>query len=419
MARQRRSAQRTSQGLTTRGRCLLAGGIAAIACAILLDERDLLRVGILAVALPLIAWLTVAGRSLTFTATYRADPQRLTPGASGTVELRLRNTGRRPSPAVSVTDRPVDGLTDGVRCTLPSLHPGATAIVRYGLVATRRGRFNVGDLTIRCGDPLGLCARTSSMRSAVDVVVLPQVVPLAGLPTSSGALTVGGAGAVGVSPGGDPDVRVRPYVSGDDVRTVHWRASARRGDLVVRTRQPTSHGSAAMIIDHRAVAHAGSGANSSLEIAITIAASVATQVLVHDFELTAMTHTGAVLARGTDVWDEVLLGLALLTPSETTEVTCGRPRAAALTVAVTGALTRPDVVRLTSTATAGRSVALILDVATWGKASGGSAVLSAWDAAALLRSSGWSTVVLRAGDDLDGAWRAAHARTVTPEEVAS
>ena len=38
--------------LTTRGRCLLAGGIAAAICAVLLDERDLLRVGIFAVIKP-------------------------------------------------------------------------------------------------------------------------------------------------------------------------------------------------------------------------------------------------------------------------------------------------------------------------------------------------------------------------------
>ena len=46
-----------SRGLTTRGRCLLAGGIAARVCALVLDERDLLRVGIFAAVLPLIAML--------------------------------------------------------------------------------------------------------------------------------------------------------------------------------------------------------------------------------------------------------------------------------------------------------------------------------------------------------------------------
>ena len=44
-------------GLTNRGRCVLAGGLATAACAPILNERDLLRVGVFAAALPLLALL--------------------------------------------------------------------------------------------------------------------------------------------------------------------------------------------------------------------------------------------------------------------------------------------------------------------------------------------------------------------------
>jgi len=44
-------------GLTTRGRCLIAAGVACAACAVVLDERDLLRIGALLIALPILSAL--------------------------------------------------------------------------------------------------------------------------------------------------------------------------------------------------------------------------------------------------------------------------------------------------------------------------------------------------------------------------
>ena len=57
----RRGARRGPTDLTTRGRCLLAAGFAAGVCAVVLNERDLLRVAAFVVALPLLAlWLARA-----------------------------------------------------------------------------------------------------------------------------------------------------------------------------------------------------------------------------------------------------------------------------------------------------------------------------------------------------------------------
>lgn len=415
-AQQRPGARRrhhpVERGLTTRGRCLVAGGLAAIVCAYLLDERDLLRVGVLAVALPLVALVAVFGRRTRLTAERRATPNRLYPGSAGAVELRISNAGMGRSRALLVSESPTEGLADGVRCVLPPLPSRASAVVRYRLHATRRGRFTIGDVSVRIGDPFGLCTLHQILPSSTDVLVVPLVTPLSGLPILSGRLSAAGDSAGSSSAGGDPDVRVRPYATGDDIRTIHWRASARRDDVVVRVRQPVSHGSATVVVDHRAGAHRGQSPDSSLEQAISLAASLGIHVLSGDYQLHLKSHTGAVIARGSDVSDDVLIGLAELDASPTASLGFNLASAAGMVIVVTGALTPRDIDHLVSTRPAGRRcLAFVMDTDDWADGPQRTAAeqLPAELAADLLRSGGWTTTVTHRGDDLAEVWR--HART--------
>lgn len=402
---------RPERGLTTRGRCLVAGGAAAIVCAYLLDERDLLRVGILAAALPIVALIVVLGRRTRLTAEHRATPNRLHPGSTGAVELRIGNAGAARSRSITVTDAPAPGLTEGVRCILPPLRPRATAVIRYRLRATRRGRFTIGDVTVRIADPLGLCAHRRTIPAGTDVLVVPLITPLAGLPAMSGMRSAAGDTAGASAAGGDPDVRIRPYAPGDDIRTIHWRASAKRDDLVVRARQPVSHGSATVVIDHRAAAHRGQPPDSSLEAAISLAASISAHILMNDYQLHLATHTGAVVASGGDVVDDVLVGLAELQADQTHAFAGAATHDAGVLIAVTGALTAHDVRRLVSSKrAAARGLAYVFDTAQWPASErskpGSPTALGAHEAAAALRSGGWTAVVAQRGDDPAALWQA-------------
>jgi uncharacterized protein (DUF58 family) len=412
MARRSRDASPAAplpeRGLTTRGRCLVAGGIAAIVCAYLLDERDLLRVGILAVALPLAALIVVFGRRTRLTAEHRATPNRLHPGSTGTVELRIGNAGVGRSRPIAITDESTPGLTEGVRCVLPPLRARSTAVVRYRLQATRRGRFTIGDVTVRSADPLGLSAHRRTIPAGTDVLVVPLITPLVGLPVMSGMRSAAGDSAGASTAGGDPDVRIRPYVAGDDIRTIHWRATARRDDLVVRTRQPVSHGSATVVIDHRAAAHRGEAPDSSLEDAVSLAASISVHILVNDYQLRLATHAGEVVASGGDVVDDVMVGLAELEADETQTFAGTAAHHAGMVIAVTGALTEQDVRRMVSIKAAGsRGLAFVFDAAQWSAGeSDPSWALPAESAASALRAAGWGALVARRGDDPAALWRA-------------
>jgi hypothetical protein len=82
---------------------------------------------------------------------------------------------------------------------------------------------------------------------------------------------------------GQDDVLVREYRQGDDVRRIHWRSTARWGDLMVRREEQAWDPSASIMLDSRASAHAGRGMENSMEWAISAAASIAIHFLDDGF----------------------------------------------------------------------------------------------------------------------------------------
>lgn len=388
------------RGLTTRGRSLVAGGLAAVICALLLDERDLLRVGVLAAALPLAAAAVIMGRRLRVRASHRVLPDRLHPGLAGSVELTLSNTGTLRTRPVEVTDQPVPGLTDGVRCLLPPLRAGSAAVVRYPLAARRRGRFTIGSVHLTIADPFGLFVSRRSLDAVAEVLVLPTVIPLSGIPPAAGARSAAAGATASGTTGGDPDARVRPYAPGDDIRTIHWSASARRGDLVVRTREPVSHGSAAVMIDHRAAAYRGEQADEALEMAVTLAASISLHLLAADHQLRLTGHGGEVIAAGNDIADDVLVGLADLVPDDRPLLAgaTGATGTPGLVIAVLGRCT-PAEARLIAAARprSARGIAFAIEAPSAAPSS----------TAVALRAAGWRVATVKPGDDPAAAWAAA------------
>src|SRR4051794_14634297 len=95
---------RALSGLTTRGRCLLAAGVAAAACSVILNERDLLRVAVFVVALPLLVAFFLSASRLRIGAGRTLRPDRVSVGAPGEVQLDLWRNGRLPAGEVLLED---------------------------------------------------------------------------------------------------------------------------------------------------------------------------------------------------------------------------------------------------------------------------------------------------------------------------
>src|SRR3954453_21666502 len=91
-------------GLTVRGRCLLAAGLAALVPGLVLHELNVTRVGVFLLVLPVVSYAMVARTRYRLTCTRRLDPVRVSLGSSSQVQLRLQKVSRLPTGVMLAED---------------------------------------------------------------------------------------------------------------------------------------------------------------------------------------------------------------------------------------------------------------------------------------------------------------------------
>lgn len=158
-------------------------------------------------------------------------PDRVERGRPALATLRVRNTGTRWQPAFAANDSAGD---DRQQVRIRRLAPAGEATYRYELPTNRRGRIEVGPLTLERTDPLGLAVNRLATGETATLWVHPKRhatrTVVAGRPRHH---HVGRTADDSLR--GSADLRdVRPYVVGDEVRHLHWKATARTGQLMVR-----------------------------------------------------------------------------------------------------------------------------------------------------------------------------------------
>lgn len=120
--------------------------------------------------------------------------------------------------------------------TLPA---GERRRLSTGVRPVRRGDLRSGPVTVRVEGPLRLAGRQLSVKVPSSIRVLPEFASRRHLPSRLARLReLDGRSAVQVRGAGSEFDSLREYVIGDDVRSIDWRASARRNDVVVRTWRP-------------------------------------------------------------------------------------------------------------------------------------------------------------------------------------
>ncbi|KAB1128432.1 DUF58 domain-containing protein, partial [Micromonospora sp. AMSO12t] len=203
--------------------------------------------------------------------TRSADPDRVARGEPAAMTLTVRNAGRLRAASLVAEDRCGDRA---VPVPLLRLRPGRDTTVRYEVPTARRGVVPVGPLRVTRRDPLGLVALARPYGGTVPVWVHPRVHPLNAVPTGAGRSLDGRVDKV---PHGSITFdSLREYVVGDELRRVHWRTSARVGELMVRENVDTSLPRIVVLLDNRAAAHPErlDGVAESFESACEAAASV-------------------------------------------------------------------------------------------------------------------------------------------------
>ncbi|MDN5920577.1 MAG: DUF58 domain-containing protein, partial [Pseudonocardia sp.] len=280
-----------------RGRCLLAGGAAMAVSAVVLDERDLVRIGLFVILLPLLALAFSLRAKRTLQVSRSLSPDRVPPGDTTTAGLRIAGGSLLGSLRIVDTVPDAAGPSDRhpPRFTVHRLGRRG-ARVTYPLSPQVRGAYRVGPLRGRATDPLGLAEFSSDLLDADRLLVLPTVVPLTGRPVVA-STALGRAADGGSRQGsGHPDVLIRPYQQGDEMRRVHWRSSARRDELMVRLDERPDPTGVTVLLDRRDDAHRGHGAASSLEYAVSLAASICVYLLGRRESVELITEDGAALA---------------------------------------------------------------------------------------------------------------------------
>ncbi|SDN07388.1 DUF58 domain-containing protein [Actinomyces ruminicola] len=179
----------------------------------------------------------------------RAVPRSVRLGETVTETLTLFNTTSR-NMSVLVRDAwtPSAGASQERRSLV--IPAGRQRRARTALTPTRRGDRMADLITVRVRGPLGLAGRQASLDAPARLRVLPRFASRRHLPSRLARLReMDGRSAVMVHGAGTEFDSLREYVVGDDVRSIDWRSTARRGEVVVRTWRPERDRRVLMIVD--------------------------------------------------------------------------------------------------------------------------------------------------------------------------
>lgn len=183
------------------------------------------------------------------------------------------------------------------------------------MICSRRGVYQLGPMSLRLGDPLGLFEATRDYPTVETFVVYPPVSRLPHIELPRGAA----AGASRVRRRAlewtTNAAGVRHYVPGDELRAVHWPLSAKHDTLYVKEFDLEPSGNVWIILDLDAVVHVGQGAESTEEYAVIFAASLLNAML-SEGRAVGLAFSGSAPtiippSRGSDHFWRVLRALAL------------------------------------------------------------------------------------------------------------
>ena len=290
MATPRDSRRTRSIRLTARGKAFGILSIILVIVAYQAGNRLLMWVACLLAALLIIAALLARFRSMKLGIARSFTPSPVSATDPTTVIIDATNLASIRSAPLYWNDtlpwRPL--ATDPVHLLPLSGTNGQSkryAKLSYQLIPPRRGVFRIGPLAIAYSDPFGLAVGFMTIGAKDELIVTPHVteLPLSGvwLEAPDGAARLVQASGIGNS----DDLMTREYRRGDALRRVHWRASARHGELMVRQEEQRAYPEATIVFDTREsgyrdhwgmanLAHPGSVFSEGFEWAVSMLASL-------------------------------------------------------------------------------------------------------------------------------------------------
>jgi len=193
------------------------------------------------------------------------------------VTYTLRNSSRLPKPWLEIHNP----------TTLPGGLPGRAITLRgrterswlIRAPLSRRGHFRIEPLHIRTGDPFGFFEASATVGQGISVVVYPRLEALPRWKLPTAALEGSHATPVRTMQTTPLATTVRPYAPGDAMNRIHWKTTARHGEIQVKEFDLEQTADAWIILDLQRGIQTGKGDESTVEAAIRAAASIADKAL--------------------------------------------------------------------------------------------------------------------------------------------
>lgn len=194
-------------------------------------------------------------------------------GESVPEQLKLINTSRLPAIWVEIIDssntlaKPIRMVSDVASQATRTRYPNH--------LFKRRGLYTLGPTRLYSGDPFGIYRLTIQKQNSDTIMVTPPVLPLTHIKINPGGWAGDQRRQRGFLERDISDVGVRDYIPGDSLRRIHWQASAHHDSLIVRNLEAAASGDWWIFVDLDAAVQAGSDQDSTLELSVVLAASLA------------------------------------------------------------------------------------------------------------------------------------------------
>lgn len=212
------------------------------------------------------------------------EPPRVEKGSPAIAVIHVTNLSRRTLAPIAIEQRLGDRP---IAARLPRLRRGERGLRTYRLPTSQRGTFEVGPVEMPRADPFGLCRTVQRMGEPQQISVHPRLLRLRPLPTGI-SRNLEGPSSDTAPQGSVTFHRLREYVVGDDLRTVHWPSTARLGKLVVRHNVDTAQPYTVVLLDLNPAGYS----EESFEEAVDVAASVAVSMSEGKAPVQLRTTTG-------------------------------------------------------------------------------------------------------------------------------
>lgn len=299
--------------LTRQGLVAVGAGVIAVVVARVFGVLELYIIGAGFLVAAIVALAIVWIRRPRVRAGRWIHPSMLVAGDTGRVDLHLEHLGAMRSSNFSLSEdvrRPGSGAY-GARLLVASMAPRSLTTTGYQLITSTRGVIRLGPLVAEHRDPLGIARTRTTLLDVDEVSVAPRSYLLDMPQLGQGLL---GAHLLTMARRLGPGEfhGLREYVDGDEPRSIHWKASARSEQLLVKEHTTEGLRRCTIVLDASAGTYAGA---DGFERAVTAAAG-----LVHSADTAGLTTrfvtSGGIDLRGPEVAPRTLRLLARIEPDD-------------------------------------------------------------------------------------------------------